>query len=224
MFHSPSDAAPHFLCRFVDVIRSLYTPLVQQSTIKVSRISREVVILHSFLKQKHAIWSLCVACIICSALTVYIYTTHGLLIIQQFALTVNYRLGSTREDARLFVAELQGDKMVYTEKKKTALAFFAFVIICSVIEIVLAAAMMKICKTPRLSSSGSGYYQVLFPHCLPCCIVPSKSPGVTHLSFSSRCTYCLRGRLSLLLLSRLVSSVCTLQLFFTCQQTTLPFG
>lgn len=50
--------------------------------------------------------------------------------------------------------------MVYTEMKKTALAFFAFVIICSVIEIVLAAAMMKICKTPRLSSSGSGYYQM----------------------------------------------------------------
>ncbi|XP_029194805.2 uncharacterized protein LOC114960546 [Acropora millepora] len=109
---------------------------------------------------KHAIWSLCVACIICSALTVYIYTTHGLLIIQQFALTVKYTGRSTREDAGLFVAELQGDKMVYTEKKKTALAFFSFVIICSVIEIVLAAAMMKICKTPRLSSSSSGYYQM----------------------------------------------------------------
>ena len=197
--------------------------MVQQSTIKVSRISREVVIVHSFLKQKHAIWSLCVACIICSALTVYIYTTHGLLFIQQLALTTGHGW-STREDARLFVAESQGDKMVYTEMKKTALAFFAFVIICSVIEIVLAAAMMKICKTPRLSSSGSGYYQVLFPHCLPCCIVPSKSPGVTHLIFSSRCPYCLRGRLSLLLLSRLVNSVCTLQLFFTCLQTTLPFG
>jgi len=102
---------------------------------------------------KHAIWSLCVACIICSALTVYIYTTEGLLIIQ-------YTGWSTREDARLFVAELQGDKMVYTEKKKEALAFFTFVIICSVIEIVLAAAMMKICKTPRLSSSSSGYYQM----------------------------------------------------------------
>ncbi|XP_015768732.1 PREDICTED: uncharacterized protein LOC107347339 isoform X2 [Acropora digitifera] len=110
---------------------------------------------------KHAIWSLCVACIICSALTVYIYTTQGLLIIQQFALTVKYTGWSdTREDAGLFVAELQGDKMVYTEKKKTALAFFSFVIICSVIEIVLAAAMMKICKTPRLSSSSSGYYQI----------------------------------------------------------------
>ncbi|KAK2560156.1 hypothetical protein P5673_017130 [Acropora cervicornis] len=108
---------------------------------------------------KHAIWSLCVACIICSALTVYIYTTKGLLIIQYFAL-IKYTGWSTREDAGLFVAELQGDKMVYTEKKKKALAFFTFVIICSVIEIVLAAAMMKICKTPRLSSSSSGYYQM----------------------------------------------------------------
>jgi len=102
---------------------------------------------------KHAIWSLCVACIICSALTVYIYTTKGLLIIQ-------YTGWSTREDDGLFVAELQGDKTVYTEKEKKALAFFTFVIICSVIEIVLAAAMMKICKTPRLSSSSSGYYQM----------------------------------------------------------------
>ena len=56
--------------------------------------------------------------------------------------------------------------MVYTQKEKTALVFCTFVIICSVIEIVLAAAMMKICntttKTPQLSSSSSGYYQVLF--------------------------------------------------------------
>ena len=56
--------------------------------------------------------------------------------------------------------------MVYTQEEKTALVFCTFVIICSVIEIVLAAAMMKICnttaKTPQLSSSSSEYYQVLF--------------------------------------------------------------
>ena len=162
------------------------------------------------------------ACIICSAVITYIYTTRGLLIIQYRALTIKNIHWLTRKDVGLFVAE--GDKMVYTEKKKKALAFFTSVIICNVIEIVLAAAMMKICKTPRLSSSSSGYYQVLFPHYLPCRIVSSKSPGVTHLIFSSRCPYCLRGRLSLLLLSRLVNSVCTLQLFFTCLQTTLPLG
>ena len=54
-----------------------------------------------------------------------------------------------------------GDKMVYTEKEKSALVVFAFVIICSVIEIVLSAAMIKICetvaKTPQVS------YQVQFP-------------------------------------------------------------
>ncbi|XP_074606353.1 uncharacterized protein LOC141859394 isoform X2 [Acropora palmata] len=58
---------------------------------------------------KHAIWSLCVVCIVWSALILYIYTD-------------------------------------------------------CVIEIVLAAAMMKICKTttttPQLSSSSSGYYQI----------------------------------------------------------------
>ena len=56
--------------------------------------------------------------------------------------------------------------MVYTEKEKTALVVFTFVIICSVTEIVLAAAMIKICetttKTPQVSSSCAGYYQVLF--------------------------------------------------------------
>ncbi|XP_044181616.1 uncharacterized protein LOC122962533 [Acropora millepora] len=107
---------------------------------------------------KHAIWSLCVACIICSAVITYIYTTRGLLIIQYHALTIKNIHWLTRKDVGLFVAE--GDKMVYTEKKKKALAFFTFVIICNVIEIVLAAAMMKICKTPRLSSSSSGYYQM----------------------------------------------------------------
>ena len=61
--------------------------------------------------------------------------------------------------------------MVYTEKKKTALAVFVCVIICSVIEIVVAAAMMKNCetttKTPQLSSSHGAYYQVLFLQYLP---------------------------------------------------------
>ena len=73
--------------------------------------------------------------------------------------------------------------MVYTEKEKTALAFFTFVIIFSVIEIILAAAVMKICKTttktPQLSSSSTGYYQVLFLQYLPR-IVPFEFSGVTH--------------------------------------------
>ena len=136
---------------------------------------------HSFLKQKHAIWSLCVACIICSALVIYIYTTWGLLIIQHRALTIKNTGWLPRKDAGLFVEE--GDKMVYTEKEKAALAVFTFVIICSVIEIVLAAAMMKICKTtektPQLSSSSTGYNQVLFPQYLPR-IAPFEFPGVTH--------------------------------------------
>ena len=73
--------------------------------------------------------------------------------------------------------------MVYTEKEKAALAVFTFVIICSVIEIVLAAAMMKICNTTtetlQLSSSSTGYYQVLFLQYLPH-IVPFEFSGVTH--------------------------------------------
>ena len=75
----------------------------------------------------------------------------------------------------------EGDKLVYTEKKKKALAVFSFVIICSVIEIVLAAAMMKICetttKTPQSPSSHGAYYQVLFLQYLPR-IVPFYFTGV----------------------------------------------
>ena len=77
-----------------------------------------------------------------------------------------------------------GDKMVYTEKEKAALVVFAFIIICSVIEIVLAAAMIKICetitKTPQVSSNWAAFYQVLFPQFLPR-IVPFEFPGVTLL-------------------------------------------
>ena len=60
-----------------------------------------------------------------------------------------------------------GEKLVYTEKEKAALVVFAFVIICSVIEIVLSAAMIKICeaiaKTSQESSNCGAYYQVQIP-------------------------------------------------------------
>ena len=144
------------------VIRSLSTPLVKQSTIMVSRISSDVVIFHSFLEQKCAIWSLCVVCIICSALILYMYTTGGLLYIAYMAHIRNTGWPTIDDDGH-FVKE--GDKIVYTEKEKSALAVFTFVIICSVIEIVLAAAIMKICetttKTPQASPSCAAYYQVL---------------------------------------------------------------
>lgn len=56
-----------------------------------------------------------------------------------------------------------GEKMVYTEKEKAALIVFAFVIIFSVIEILLAAAMIKISETTtkatKLSPNFTAYYQ-----------------------------------------------------------------
>ncbi|XP_044181838.1 uncharacterized protein LOC122962682 [Acropora millepora] len=105
---------------------------------------------------KHAIWSFCVVCIICSALILYIYTVWGLLYI---SLTAHLR--NAPGDAYFVAKE---EKMVYTEKEKAARAVFAFVIICSVIEIVLSAAMIKICetiaKTPQESSNCGAYYQM----------------------------------------------------------------
>ncbi|XP_044181707.1 uncharacterized protein LOC114960561 [Acropora millepora] len=115
----------------------------------------------SFLLLKNAIWSLCVVCIICSALLLYIYTTWGLLNIP-YIVHVRNTDWLTGEDDVYFVEK--GDKIAYTEKEKAALAVFAFVVICNVIEIILAAAMMKISETttksPQLSSSCHAYYQM----------------------------------------------------------------
>ncbi|XP_044181296.1 uncharacterized protein LOC114960521 [Acropora millepora] len=110
---------------------------------------------------KHAIWSLCVVCIVWSALTLYIYTVWC-VVNQQLSAFFRNTDSQTNIIDRFFLPK--GVEMVYTQEEKTALVFCTFVIICSVIEIVLAAAMMKICKTtrttPQLSSSSSGYYQM----------------------------------------------------------------
>ena len=105
-------------------------------------------------------------CIICSALILYIYTAWGLSYIAWIAHVRNgdWRFSDFIEGDHYFVAK--EEKMVYTEKEKAARIVFAFVIICSVIEIVLAAAMIKICetivKTPQVSSNCAAYYQVQF--------------------------------------------------------------
>ena len=104
------------------------------------------------------------ACIICSALILLIYTASGLSYILLIAHLRN-AAGRIGKDDEYFVAKEK--KIVYTEKEKSALLVFAFVIICSVIEIVLAAAMIKIsetiAKTPQVSSNCGAYYQVQFP-------------------------------------------------------------
>ena len=55
-----------------------------------------------------------------------------------------------------------------TEKENVAFAVFTLGIVCSVIEVILAATMMKISeatiKTTQLSPSHAAYYQVLFLH------------------------------------------------------------
>ncbi|XP_015768706.1 PREDICTED: uncharacterized protein LOC107347322 isoform X1 [Acropora digitifera] len=112
---------------------------------------------------KHAIWSLCVVCIICSALILHFYTTMGL-----FQVTLIARVRKHHETAMASLEDdgdlvRNGEKLVYTEKEKAALVVFAFVIIFSVIEIVLAAAMIKISETTtkatKLSPNFTAYYQ-----------------------------------------------------------------
>ena len=107
------------------------------------------------------------------------YTAWGLSFISWIAHLRN-AAGHIGKGDEYFVAKEK--KMVYTEKEKAARVVFAFIIICSVIEIVLAAAMIKICetiaKTPQVSSNWAAYYQVLFPQFLPR-IVPFEFPEVT---------------------------------------------
>ncbi|XP_015763452.1 PREDICTED: uncharacterized protein LOC107342470 isoform X1 [Acropora digitifera] len=117
--------------------------------------------LRSLQLLKHAIWSLCVVCIVCSTLILYIYTDWWVVNLQVWAFYRNAGFKPHIVDG-YFLAK--GVEMVYTQEEKTTLVFCTFGIICSVIEIVLAAAMMKICKTtkttPQLSSSSRGYYQM----------------------------------------------------------------
>ncbi|XP_044181982.1 uncharacterized protein LOC122962772 [Acropora millepora] len=111
---------------------------------------------------KHAIWSLCVVCIICSALILHFYTTMGLFQVTSIALRRKYTAAraSSEVDEDLVI---NVEKMVYTEKEKAALVVFGFVVIFSVIEIVLAAAMIKISETTtkatKLSPNFTAYYQ-----------------------------------------------------------------
>ena len=76
-----------------------------------------------------------------------------------------------------------GAKIMYSEKEKAARVVFTFVVICSVIEISLAAAMMKICDTttkiPQVSPSCVAYFQVVFLQYLAR-IVLFEFPGVTY--------------------------------------------
>ena len=112
------------------------------------------------------------------------YTAWGLSYISWIAHLRN-TAGHIGKGDRYFLA--MGDKMVYTEKEKAALVVFAFIIICSVIEIVLAAAMIKICetitKTPQVSSNWAAFYQVLFYYFLNFCLASF------HLNFQESLFY-----------------------------------
>ena len=114
-----------------------------------------------FLFKITATWSVSVACILFSAMTVYTYHLWGcrLVLLYKHAAEDSF-------DSFPFVKK--DTKLEYTDEEKNALAVFILVIIFSIIEIVLAAAIAKTSsashqtpETVQPSPVHYMYYQVL---------------------------------------------------------------
>ena len=111
-----------------------------------------------------ATWSGSLACIMYSAMTVFVYRRWGIevLLFQKYY-WAEYSFDSNPSD---FVKK--GTKLEYTYEEKTALAVFILIIIFSIIEIILAAAIAKTSgashQAPQMlqpSPMHYMYYQVL---------------------------------------------------------------
>ncbi|XP_073251940.1 uncharacterized protein [Porites lutea] len=98
----------------------------------------------------HAIWSVSVACIIYSAITVFRYQTWGV------QLLLSNKISYSDHSGKYFVKK--DFKMKYTKQENDALAVFGIIIVLSVIEIILAAALAKVSD-----SSHKGAQQPTIP-------------------------------------------------------------
>lgn len=102
-----------------------------------------------------AIWSLSVPCIVFSALVVFSYYQFG---IATLVLTKHARSGSflsSRTDSGFLKEDTS---LKYTEKEEEALAVFGIIVILSILEMILAAAIAKISDTSYQSPQSSPMY------------------------------------------------------------------
>ncbi|XP_073251361.1 uncharacterized protein [Porites lutea] len=98
----------------------------------------------------NAIWSVSVACIIYSAITVLRYQTWGV------EWLVSNKISYSDHSGKYFVKK--DVKLKYTEQENKALAVFGIIIVFSMIEIILAAALAKVSD-----SSHKGAQQPVIP-------------------------------------------------------------
>ena len=108
------------------------------------------------------------ACIIYSAITVLRYQDWGVESLTILAISQNSRYD--RDDKWWFVKK--NDEPKYTEQENKALALFSIIIVLSVIEIILAAALAKVSDSSHKGAQQPTipmyvmYYQVRYKwHC-----------------------------------------------------------
>jgi len=102
----------------------------------------------------NAIWSVSVACILYSAMTISMYHHWGMEMLLFYKhLTAGSFSSLDSLSSSPFVKK--DAKLEFTEEEKAALAVFTLIIIFCIIEIILAAAIIKIsgCQTPQTAQT-----------------------------------------------------------------------
>ena len=123
----------------------------------ITKYQEKINSLLTFLSQITAIWSVSVACILFSAMTVYIYHHFGCRVILLYK-----HVDEDSFDSFTYPFVKKDTKPEYMDKEKNALAVFILVIIFSIIEIILAAAIAKTStashQTPQTLQPSPMYY------------------------------------------------------------------
>ena len=109
-----------------------------------------IFLVYFLLSQNKAIWSVSVPCIVFSALVVFSYYHFGL------ATLVRSRSFPSQTDAGFLHEDTSLTK--YTEKEEEALAVFGIIVILSILEMIVAAAIAKISDTSYQSPQSSPMY------------------------------------------------------------------
>lgn len=126
------------------------------SIMPIYRVLLIFLFMHSLLSQIKAIWSVSVPCIVFSALVVFSYYHFG---IETLVLARHIRSGSFLSLTNSgFLGE--DTSLKYTEKEEEALAVFGIIVILSILEMIVAAAIAIISDTSYQSPQSSPMYDM----------------------------------------------------------------
>ena len=130
----------------------------------ITKYQQKLISLLLFLSQITATWSVSVACILFSAMTMYLYHYWGSRLVLFYKHVAEDSFDSYPD---FFVKK--DTKLEYTDEEKNALAVFTLMVIFSIIEIIIAAAIAKTSsashQTPQTlqpSPMYYMYYQVIY--------------------------------------------------------------